>query len=93
MIRYHDRQDLKSGQTLHYTTYQHLPTVVYIYELTVEKLFIHLCSVHSIVLLQMRIGYDAIILREQTDVLHPVALYNAMDHHHDMIRVSCSRSS
>ena len=53
MMRHHYRQDLKSGQTLHYITYHnhhYLPTVVYIYELTVEKLFIiHLCSVHSTV--------------------------------------------
>ena len=41
-------------------------------------------------MLQMRIAYDAIILREQTAVLHPEDLYIAMDHHHDMIRVSCS---
>ena len=36
----------------------------------------------------MRIAYDAIILREQTAVLHPEHLYNAMDHHYEMMRVS-----
>ena len=36
----------------------------------------------------MRIAYDAIMLREQTVVLHPEHLYNAMDHHYEMMRVS-----
>ena len=36
----------------------------------------------------MRIAYDAIVLREQTAVLHPEHLYNAMDHHYEMMRVS-----
>ena len=38
----------------------------------------------------MRIAYDAIILREETAVLHPEALYSTMDHHYDMMRVSSS---
>ena len=36
----------------------------------------------------MRIVNDAIMLREQTAVLHPEHLYNAMDHHYEMMRVS-----
>ena len=36
----------------------------------------------------MRIAYDVIMLREQTAVLHPEHLYNAMDHYYEMMRIS-----
>ena len=33
------------------------------------------------------IMYEMIVLREQTAVLHPEHLYNAMDHHYEMMRI------
>ena len=58
--------------------------------LALPDTFVSYLFICCFILLQMRIAYDAIILREQTAVLHPEDLYIAMDHHHDMIRVSHS---
>ncbi|XP_065907689.1 uncharacterized protein aq_987-like [Dysidea avara] len=50
------------------------------------------CMPHEKAAMQMRIAYDAIILRTETHVLHPEHLYNCMHHHSKMVKGSDSDS-